>query len=685
MNFLYPAFLFALSAVVIPVIVHLFNFRKYKKVYFSNVQFLKEVELKTSSGRKLKNLLILASRILAITFLVLAFAKPYYNRNAKAESLTNSALSVYVDNSYSMETLNKEGALLEEAKRRAGEIVKAYGVNDKFNLITNDLEGSHHRMLTSEEFLDEVEKIRTSSAVADLNAVLKRQLELLKKYPSSKKTVYLISDFQANMGKSAVSGVDSTVNLSLVRVKANELPNISIDSVWFISPTYREFETQKLVVKLKNNSDKSAENIPIRLTVNKQQRAFAGASIPARKTTNDTLSVSGLRSGWQEAEVYINDNPVTFDDNFYLSFYVRPSMDVLAINEQNANPFIAAVYGADKFFKLENTGAGNVDYAGLAAYPLVIAVNLETVPSGLADQLAAYVKSGGNLFIFPSLSADINSFKSFLRKLQADIPIQQVNSESKVTSINLSHPVFTDVFEMLPKNPDLPAAKKYWQFETLSRTSRQSLLSFNNSRFFLSSYKTGKGRVYLSAVPVDTAASNLPQHAIFVPLMYKVALLSLDAGKLFYILGKDDVLELNKITLSANQTLSLRKDKFETIPEIRQSESKTRLFVADQINDAGIYRLFKGDSLLSAVAFNSNRNESDLSYLDDKALKKIFLGRQIEVFSPGREPVTREIKASGTGVQLWKLCLILALLSIAAEILLIRFYNTSKKDLYTVS
>src|ERR1700753_1071290 len=117
MHFLYPAFLFALATLAIPVLIHLFNFRRYQKVYFSNVQFLKEIQEQQSSRRNLKERLILAARLLALTFLVRAFTRPYifnqHNTNAGAQRV----ISVFLDNSYSMETLNREGSLLDEAKR----------------------------------------------------------------------------------------------------------------------------------------------------------------------------------------------------------------------------------------------------------------------------------------------------------------------------------------------------------------------------------------------------------------------------------------------------------------------------------------------------------------------------------------------------------------------------------------
>src|SRR3989339_322968 len=143
MRFLSPGFLFALLTIAIPVIIHLFNFRKFKKVYFSNVRFLKNVQIQTSSRQHLKDRLILATRILAISFLVLAFARPYIPVADQQNAFQQEVLSIYIDNSYSMEAVNKEGTLLDEAKRRAREIASAYSLNDKFQLLTNDFGGKY--------------------------------------------------------------------------------------------------------------------------------------------------------------------------------------------------------------------------------------------------------------------------------------------------------------------------------------------------------------------------------------------------------------------------------------------------------------------------------------------------------------------------------------------------------------
>ena len=141
MQFLFPGFLAALGFLAVPIIVHLFNFVRYKKIYFSNVRFLKEVKEETQSRSRLKHLLILAARLLAIFFLVFAFAQPFIPAKNAIVKEGTKAVSIYIDNSFSMAALGKNGTLLDEAKKDALDILKAFGPTDKFQLLTNDFLG----------------------------------------------------------------------------------------------------------------------------------------------------------------------------------------------------------------------------------------------------------------------------------------------------------------------------------------------------------------------------------------------------------------------------------------------------------------------------------------------------------------------------------------------------------------
>lgn len=675
MNFLYPGFLFALAATAIPVIIHLFNFRKFKKVYFSNVKFLKAVEQQTSSWKKIRNRLILSVRILAITFMVLAFAKPYIPDKTNSSSLQPQVVSIYIDNSYSMEAVNKEGSLLDEAKRTAREVASAYNLNDKFQLLTNDFEGRHQRLLGYDDFLNAVDEVKISSSNKTVNQIISRQSEVFTSEPDLKKNIYIISDFQRNLLGSAPVKPDTGITVRLIKLKANPLPNISVDSVWFTSPVHRPGQSEKLVVKLRNNSDQPVSRIPVKLTVNHQEKALGSLSIGPRGTMSDTLSFSSTGAGWQSGEISINDYPIVFDDHFYFSFRIRKDLPVLSINGNQPSPYLQAVYRSDPFFQLVNTPAGNVNYTQLPAYSIIILNEVSDIPASLAQQLASYVRQGGNLLVFPSLSGSQSALGGLLQTLNTDVPETIVTSETKITSLHAQHPVFSGVFDRLPSNIELPVAKTYLRYSVRSTTNRRMILELPGRRTFFAEYVSGKGRVYLSAVPLNEEASNLVRHSLFVPLMFQTALLSLHNQKLFYTLGRDQLIETDKIALSTNQTLRLRGSGFEAIPDIKQLESGTSLYLADQIKQTGNYRLTKGDSLLLIISYNDNRTESDLSYVSDQEIESKFPYGKIKILQPDGGSVQNAIKSANYGAQLWKVCLILALLFLAAEIVLIRFYN----------
>ena len=677
MRFLDPGFLFALLAIAIPIIIHLFNFRKFKKVYFSNVRFLKFVQIQTSSRQHLKDRLILASRILALAFLVFAFARPYISNPDQKNVYQQQVISIFVDNSYSMEAVNTEGTLLDESKRRAKEIASAYSLNDKFQLLTNDFEGKFQRLLNYDEFLRAVDEVQISASNRDLSQIIRRQEDVFLKEPNSRKTIYIISDLQENILPQAPVQADTSITVRLVRLKANSQPNVSIDSVWFTSAIHKPGDSEQMVVKLRNNSDEDAVNIPIRITINKQQKALGSLTIEPRATSTDTLSFSGLRAGWQEGEIEITDFPVVFDDRFYFSFNVQQSIPLLIINGGNENEYLNSVYRSDVFFTVTNVSSGNINYAGLSKYPFLILNEVGQISEGLIQQLREYVDKGGSLMIYPELAGDQQGLKKLLQTLGTDFPAEVVTAETKVSFMNLQHSIFKGVFENIPKNLDLPVAKKYLRYSNQNNTTKQSILEFPGKVTFLSEYRLGRGKIYLSAVPLNAETSNFARHSVFVPIMYQTALLSLQDQSLFHKLNRDQVIELPKLTLNANQTLKLRKDKFEAIPDLRQNDNVSQLYVADQIRQIGNYQLLKNDSLLSILSFNDAGPESDLNYATDRVIKAKFPGQQVDIITPKPGSMQGAVQSINQGTSLWKLCIILALLFLAAEILLIRFYKQS--------
>ena len=676
MHFLYPAFLFALFSLAIPILVHLFNFRKYQKVYFSNVQFLKQVNEQQSSRRNIKERLILAARLLALTFLVLAFARPYLNNGQAVNAGTQQAVSIFIDNSYSMETLNSEGSLLDQAKQKAKEIASAYGINDRFQLLTQDFEGKYQRLLSRDEFNDAVDALKISPQSRDLQQIINRQQSLLAMQANALKRVYIISDFQKNISNQQALKTDADIKINFIQLKANELPNVAVDSVWLLNAIHRPGESEKLVVRLHNYADAKAKKIPLKVIINGEQKALGSYTINPRSTQNDTLAFSGLRAGWQHGKVTLQDNPVTFDNQFYFSFNVKQQMPVLLVDDGKSNTYLQAVFAADKFFAIKDVPAGNVDYAGLSAYPLIILSDIKSISVGLAQQLKVYVAKGGSLIVFPAVDADINSYHVMLQAINAPYPEKLQAEAAKVSSINLQNPVFKNVFDSFPRNPDLPVVKKYYQLSKSSNSENLMALPGDNS--FWTANSNGKGKVYVSAVALSDDFSNLQRHALFLPLMFRIALLSGHDQPLFYTIGQNEAIEIPTVQTGEKQLLKLVKDSINIIPDVRQQEGSTLLYLSDQVQQSDTYNLQKQDSTIAVLAFNDNRCESDLSYLTHVDLAKI-LPKSGAILQAGTDSLKNEVTDINIGLQLWKLCIILALIFLATEILLVRYYKPNKQ------
>ena len=348
MLFLYPLFLVAGLTLGIPVILHLFYFRRFKKVYFTNVRFLREVQEETSARARLRNLLVLLMRLLAILFLVFAFAQPFLAGKEEGKKGLR-AVSVFVDNSFSMSALSEDVPLIEQAKSRAREVVRSYGLDDRFQVLTNDFSGGQQRLLSKEDALAAIDGIGLSSDSRKFSSVLERQRQALSSAPGASHIGYWISDFQST-ATDLEAYRDTTLELNLIPLQPVRLRNVAIDSAWFESPLQVLGQTIPLYVKIRNHSGELAENIRLTLDYEGQAKPVGVLDIPAGSSVVDTVNLTVMRPGWHRATLSLTDYPVQFDDRYYLSFSVAEKIRVMVVGEGSVNRYLeAAVRGMPQF------------------------------------------------------------------------------------------------------------------------------------------------------------------------------------------------------------------------------------------------------------------------------------------------------------------------------------------------
>ncbi|HMQ90331.1 MAG TPA: BatA domain-containing protein, partial [Flavilitoribacter sp.] len=455
MQFVYPAFLFALAALAIPIIIHLFYFRRFRKVYFTNVRFLKEVKEDTSARSKLRNLLVLLARCLAVVFLVFAFVQPFIPQDAEVKQ-GRKGVSIFIDNSFSMSALSEDVPLLEKAKQRAREVVNAYGVEDEFQILTNDFEGRHQRMVSQEDALALIDEIAISPAVRDLSKVVTRQKQALSTSSADIPSSYIISDFQRNI-TDIQDFRDTSIQLNLIPLQAVQERNIAIDSAWFEAPVQMIGQNNPLLVRVSNLSDEDADNLRISINYDGQTKPVGAAAIPARSFVVDTVNLIVQNPGWYQGELAVTDYPVQFDDKYFFTFKVADKINVLVINEDQANRYLEAALGGISFFNMTNASSRNIDYSVFADNQLLILNELTSISSGLASELQQFVQNGGNLLIFPARNINLETYRSFLSGFPANEFIGWEDQAREVGQINTEEFIFNDVFENRSANLKLPA------------------------------------------------------------------------------------------------------------------------------------------------------------------------------------------------------------------------------------
>jgi hypothetical protein len=672
-QFISPAFLWFLLLIAIPILIHLFNFRRFKKIEFTNVRFLKELKDETQSQSKLKHLLVLLARMLAIIFLVLAFARPFIPKNKTTDKGEQAVISLYIDNSFSMNSLNDQGNLLEEAKIKCHDVAEAYPATTQFQLITNDFRGEQQRLMNKEETLDNIDKIKITSFSRTASEILARQQDALAAAQGNNKTLFWFSDFQKSF---LTAASDSTLTVNAVMLNAVPNNNIYIDSCWLSSPVIQPNMPVELSVRVKNTGSSEGVDVPLKFFINDVQKSVSTIHVNAESEAIAVINFTVSQTGWQKAMVSLDDNPITFDDAYYFSFRLVDKISVYHIGN-GQNIFIKKLFEENSIVTYRYAAQTNVNFMELQGANAVVLTDVKEIPSGMSDELMKFVNRGGTLIVFPDSLINPTGFSMLSQKLQLDNFLNINNNTDRISKIDFEHEVFKNMFEKMQENMNLPDVIKHYDLTSDIRSNREVLLRLQGGSSFLNRYKSGKGMVYLFTAPAHISAGGFVTHALFAPILFKAALLSIPSLAPSFTLGNGDMFALTNAP-SADEVVHLRnkKENIDIIPEIRSAQNETAVFMPE-LGVAGFYDLTnKRDSLLAVVAMNYNRNESVINFANEEELVAAFGNQKFKSFnilSKGIASVSTFIKELNNGISLWKYCIILVLLFLGIEILLLRF------------
>lgn len=684
MSFLYPTFLFALLAVAIPVLIHLFSFRRYKTIYFSNVGFLKDVKKESRKKSRLKQLLLLLARVLAIIFLVLAFAQPYIPAANDTSAGTEEVIGIYVDNSFSMNALSENGQLIEQARSKAAEIGQSYPAGTQFRLFTNDMNPGHQQLLTREQLISMIAEIKPSPSVVPVSLIGTR-FNMLNQMQESDGALFLISDFQRQM-TDLENFSESNSSYWFMPLVPNQVNNLYIDTCWVEVPAHGLNQEETVYVTIKNNSPEDYQNLPLRLFLNDSLKSITSFSINAQDEITAALRYKNLSSGIQQGRIEITDYPFTHDNTWYISYYVEPRLRALAVFENSPQSaeglrYISALFSGDDYVELEEMNVQSMQFSRLGEMNTIFLLQPSGLSSGFLNELSSAVSNGGSVVLFPDDSGSQNINNQILSTFGAGSVSGLDTVTQEISGIDYENRFFANVFSERKVNALLPKIDSHLKFNQPIRTDETNLLWFQNGDKALSFLPYGNGKVWIFSFPLNRKNEMFANDILFVPSIYNIVLNSLPDQKLSLVMGNEKSWLLPS-AINTNREAALEMYNPETgnrfIPGITTSTRGTLIGFEGMIESAGHYQILQEGNTLASLAFNYDRKESDFRYYSAEELNQ-----QIEQNNITRASVVEDVATDFSNVlqeiqrgqQLWKWCILMALLFLFAEALIARFWR----------
>jgi Aerotolerance regulator N-terminal len=640
MQFKHPEILYFLFLLLIPILVHLFQLRRFKKEYFTNVQFLKELSIQTRKSSKIKKWLLLATRLLLLAFLILAFAQPFFK--SKDSKNANNEMYIILDNSFSMQAKGQKGELL---KRAVQELLEETPENIQFSLITNNETFWNSDIRSLQKDLQNLKYSATPFVLDNLMAKIKARKSVFNK------DIVIITD-AVGLQEKQTKSINKDYNTYFIIPKAEQKNNVSIDSV-YISQNLENF--YEIGVKLSDYGDNS-KNIPISLYNQNKLVAKTLVNFEEKtKTINFTIPKADFHG-----YVNIQDKGLDYDNSLYFSISKPEKTNVFGIGESSKSGFLSRIYTNDEF-NFKNFEINSLDYNYIEKQDAIVLNELKDIPQALQTTLNAFVEKGGSVVVIPSQECSPANMNGFLANFGSVQYLNSINTEKLITKINFSHPIFASVFEKKIDNFQYPNTRNSF----VMKSNSGAILSYEDQSPFLVSMQNPLSSVYVFSAPINKTNSNFQNSPLIVPVFYKMAQNSQKSGINALTIGDEKPFLIDAL-LSKDEIVEIKNDDSKFVPTQQILNSKVKMNFNDNPETAGNFGAFSKDKLLKNISFNYARTESNLELANENAVSDFKI-----IDSIGN--IFDKIHSDRTDNNVWKIFLFLTLLFLVFEMLIQKF------------
>ena len=669
MEFISPSILYFLFLLAIPIIIHLFNFRKHQNIYFSSIFFLKNIKEKHNAKQNIKKWLILLSRMLIIASIIFAFSLPFIKEKKIFQKADK--ISFYLDNSYSMSRENnKKINLLDQSKLNAKQIISQLDASQKVCIITNDFEKKHQKWYLPEEAIQLIDSIEPSPNQVNLENMIRKYEQLID--TAQFNSLYIFSDFQKkNNIKPLTLSKDHNIKIGVLN--SNHKVNISIDSCYFKHPIRQPNQLENIFIKLTNHGPEDIRT-QATLFINKTIKNTHNIDIPAYTSITEQMhyinpklrqSISGY--------IQIDDPLMEFDNKIYFSYSTKEKITISTIHDTKLSHYLGNIF-SDSLFTLNSYNIDQIDYIQISKNDLLVLDQIESIPNTLALKLQELIYNGTRLLLFPNRHSNLEDYNDFLKKVDGPKISNWTEEKNELAYINYKHPIFDHVFKQEIDKISFPNVDGYFKTKNSLKSQNRDILKFINGELFFSEYVYGKGSIYICVSDLNVKHNDFAQHGLFVPMIYNTAITQNGMSELYNTVKKETIIENNQIQI--NDIVQLTKDvNFDLKANILASPNTTLMNFGNAINTSGTYNLIINNSFTKKMSFNYERYESEMHFFNIDEIKNVFNLTNYKILSLNDNLITKNYSENNNQKTLEYFFIIIAIIFMGIELILLRLWN----------
>lgn len=679
MEFVHPERLWLLFLVLIPILIHLFHFRKRKTLFFSSLRFIQFLEKQEQSTRKLKHYLILATRILAISAIIFAFANPFIP-NASSQKSGKNAVIIYLDNSYSMTALGTEGSLLSEGRELAKRVLVQIEPNTRVLICSNHLNSAEQFFVTKAEALRYLDQLEPFALPRSLNDIVQWQTQQIEQHEalheklSSVQRIF-ISDFQKQNAQLSPQQNRLQDPYYLFQMAGQKPNNIYIDSIWFGNPTQQYNANQELFARIRHSGTQEQNNLEVNLELGKTKRTMF-LKIGENQSKVVSFPFTEKNKGAVKGNISVTDAQIHFDDTWHFAYEVASATRVCLIENSNSSKRVAAAFAVEPRYQVTQLDPGAVNAEKLNNTDLIVLNGLDEISTGLRSDLIEAVQNGQKLLIIPGAQIDRNAYNSLLNALNLPQLGPTTSAGLQLQQIAYEDPFFKGVFEKKIERLQTPIVAKHYEVRGQQQSVALPLLTLRSGQALL---LRAKQQVFLFSAALDPSFGTLAQQSLFPTILLRCGEFAAQRYPLHAIIGQDAQIGI-RATIPGDIAPKLRSNEFEFIPQIRKNEGLLQINISGPAAleklKAGIYQLVAPEPI-GQLALNYPRTESILSFTDSDALQELFERNGIKncKFNSINEGQSLAALQIDQVAYFWRLLLIFGLLFLLLELALLKWWK----------